>query len=270
MPGSSYVVFGAGGPTGTETVKALASDPECGKKGNVIYAAVRDPLKYVDKFAPLAAEGRGAAVETVAADVTDKASVERALQAGGSSAPCRGVVFAASGTGYWTAKAVDHDGVRNVAEAAASLSSSSSSSSKPRVVLVSSMLTHPENRWHPIRILLNNIRWSLMDEKFRGEEALAECPGADWCVIRPGGLINAPAGSRGLVKADKDVTKEVGTGSLPRADVAAACVRALSDPRASRHKFSIYARRAKKGEAPAEAVDPSSKAYGEMVGRLFD
>jgi hypothetical protein len=38
-----------------------------------------------------------------------------------------------------------------------------------RVVLVSSMLTHPSNRFHPVRILLNNIRYSLMDRKFESE-----------------------------------------------------------------------------------------------------
>jgi hypothetical protein len=25
-----------------------------------------------------------------------------------------------------------------------------------------------QNRWHPIRLLLNNIRWGLMDAKFKG------------------------------------------------------------------------------------------------------
>lgn len=27
----------------------------------------------------------------------------------------------------------------------------------------------PHNRWHPIRIMLNNFRWSLMDYKYKGE-----------------------------------------------------------------------------------------------------
>jgi len=266
----SYVVFGAGGPTGYETVKALAADPDF--RNATIVAAVRDPLKYVDKFAPLAAEGKGARVETVAADVTDKATVEAAINNStqnkdGGQLKCKGVVFAASGTTYWSAKSVDHEGVKNVAEAAAA-----SAPSPPRVVLVSSMLTHPENRWHPIRLLLNSIRWSLMDEKFKGEEALRSTAGlaGNWCVIRPGGLVNAPAGSRGLVIADKDVKKEVGTGSLPRSDVAAACVKALKDDRAKGHTFSIYARRVKKGDPQPEPVDPSTPAYGQMIAKLFD
>ncbi len=33
------------------------------------------------------------------------------------------------------------------------------------VVLVSSALVTPKNRYSPIRLILNNIRWSLMDAK---------------------------------------------------------------------------------------------------------
>lgn len=36
------------------------------------------------------------------------------------------------------------------------------------VVLVTSMLVTPKNRWNPIRLLLNNIRYGLMDSKFKG------------------------------------------------------------------------------------------------------
>ena len=265
MPGDSIVVFGAGGPTGQETVKALAADPV--HKGATVVAAVRSPAKYEATFASIGGGGngnKGATVVPVAADVTDPASVAAALKHGGAT--CKGVVFAASGNTYWSAAPVDRDGVRNVADAAAALPT------KPRVVLVSSMLTHPANRWHPIRVLLNNIRWALMDNKYAGEELLRNhaALGGNWCVIRPGGLVNAPAGSRGVVKSDKDVTKEVGTGSLPRADVAAACVRALTDDRAKGHTFSIYAARVKKGDAPPAAVDPSTPAYGDMIEALFD
>jgi len=260
MPQDSYVVFGAGGPTGYETVKALAADPAL--KQATILAAVRDEKKYLDRFAtPLAAEGAGAAVSLIQADVTDKASVEAALRKEGTA--CKGVVFAASGSGYWSAAGVDRDGVKNVAEAAAALPS------KPRVVLVSSMLTHPSNRFHPIRVLLNNIRWSLMDHKYAGEEALRKS-GAEFVVLRPGGLATAPAGSRGALKSDKDVEKEVGTGALPRADVAAAAVRALKDGRAAGHTFSIYAPRAKKGDPPAPTVDAAAPAYAQMIAGLFD
>jgi hypothetical protein len=55
------------------------------------------------------------------------------------------------------------------------------------------MMTHPSNRWHPVRILLNNIRWSLMDYKFKSEEALKDS-GVSWTVVRPGGLTTGERG----------------------------------------------------------------------------
>ena len=53
-------------------------------------------------------------------------------------------------------------GIKSVAQAAAA---------NQRVVLVSSALVTPKNRFSPIRIILNNIRWSLMDNKFKGAVA---------------------------------------------------------------------------------------------------
>jgi len=48
-------------------------------------------------------------------------------------------------------------GVRNVAQVA--------KEKGLHVVLVSSALVTPKNRFSPIRLLLNNIRWGLMDAK---------------------------------------------------------------------------------------------------------
>lgn len=96
-----------------------------------------------------------------------------------------------------------------------------------RIVLVSSALVTPKNRcglhapqrkpqtglplvmrgaddggrWHPIRMLLNNIRWGLMDAKFRGENLL-RAGGVPYTVVRPGGLTNDPPGQRELVASE--------------------------------------------------------------------
>lgn len=42
-----------------------------------------------------------------------------------------------------------------------------------------------KHRFHPIRLLLNNIRWGLMDAKFRGENLLREGR-VPYTVVRPG------------------------------------------------------------------------------------
>lgn len=203
---------------------------------------MRDPSKHADKFP------QSDRLEVVAGDATDRASLDAAL------AGARGVIFAASGSGYWSADPVDHRGVVNTAAAA------KAAGGVERVVLVSSMLTDPANRWHPVRILLNNIRYGLMDAKFKGEEAL-KASGVAWTVVRPGGLKNGPAGQVEL-KADRDVKKEVGMGSIARADVAAICVEALTNADAAGHKFSVYS--PKNAPALAEGAD-----YAAHVRALF-
>ncbi|KAI8476283.1 MAG: hypothetical protein J3K34DRAFT_401798 [Monoraphidium minutum] len=233
---SANVVLGAGGPTGAECVKRLLEvtrDP--------VRAVVRDPSKYAEAFP------KDARLQVVAGDVTDKTSLTKAFEG------AKGVIFAASGRGYWSANAVDYEGVVNTAEAA------KAAGSVGRVVLVSSMLSDPANRFHPVRVLLNNIRWSLMDYKFKGEEAL-KASGVGWTVVRPGGLTTGERG-KNVIVADKDVTREVGMGSIPRADVAAVCVAALASPAAVGAKFSVYCR--KKPEEPLEGD------YGAHVASLF-
>lgn len=84
------VVLGAGGGTGLECVKRLlqvGTEP--------VRAVVRDPSKYADVFP------QDQRLEVVPGDVTDSNSVSKCL------ADAKGVVFAASGKGFWTASAVD-------------------------------------------------------------------------------------------------------------------------------------------------------------------
>ena len=48
-----------------------------------------------------------------------------------------------------------------------------------------------------MRMLLNNIRYGLMDEKLAGETVL-RASGVPFTVVRPGGLTNAEAGKADL------------------------------------------------------------------------
>ena len=48
-----------------------------------------------------------------------------------------------------------------------------------------------------MRIILNNIKWSLMDEKLKGEEAL-RASGVPYTIVRPGGLTDQPGGKAKL------------------------------------------------------------------------
>ena len=73
-----------------ECVKRLA------QLGKPVRAIVRSPEKYKDDFA-----GLGSSVTTVKGDVTDPESLARAFDG------VTGIIFAASGKGYWSARSVD-------------------------------------------------------------------------------------------------------------------------------------------------------------------
>jgi uncharacterized protein YbjT (DUF2867 family) len=213
--------------------------------GTPVRAVVRSVEKYAGRFPP--------DTEVVAGDVTDEASLQKAF------AGCKGVIFAASASTYWKGpKDVDYLGVQKTALAA-------KGAEVERVVLVSSRLVNPTNRFHPIRILLNNIKWGLMDNKFLGEEALRNS-GQDYCIVRPGGL----TGGDNQRKANSDPGMEhimasaaegdVGnSSSIHRTDVASVVVEALNSGDAKNKTVEIVSR-------PRLDTDPDFKAH---VAGLF-
>jgi len=208
-----------------------------------IVAVVRDPKKYEGAFP------QHARLNLVAGDVTDKGSLQKALQG------CQYVINAASGKGYFSSRSVDNEGVANVAEVA-------KQAGAEQVVLVSSMLVTPKNRWNPIRLLLNNIRWGLMDEKFNGEEALRRS-GMPYTVVRPAGLKNTPPQQDEIVAAQGD-TGTV-SGSISRADVAAVCVAALGNPAAQNVTVEVMTRK----DQPASNRWADRAEYNKMLQQIF-
>ncbi|KAL3160962.1 hypothetical protein ABBQ38_009354 [Trebouxia sp. C0009 RCD-2024] len=213
------VVFGAGGGVGFECVQHLLG------KGNSVRAVVRSPEKYKDKFP------KSDLLTVAKGDVTDAASIKDMMQG------AKGAIFAASGSTYWSASSVDFQGVEKVAEAA---------TGKQRVVLCSSALVTPKNRWNPIRIILNNVRWALMDNKFKGEWALRNS-GKSFTIVRPGGLTNAAGGESKLITGQGDDMKP---GSVSRADVAAVMVAALTTDAADKITFELSSDKSEKPTGP--------------------
>ncbi|KAG2500712.1 hypothetical protein HYH03_001477 [Edaphochlamys debaryana] len=213
--GPANVVFGAAGATGLEVVKRLLE-----KESLPTRAVCRDPAKLAGVLEP------SPKLQVVKGDVTDPASLKEALKG------ARGVVFAASGRGYWSASEVDFQGVANVAAAAKEAGAG-------RVVLVSSMLVTKKNWLNPVRLLLNNIRWGLMDNKLKGEDAL-RASGVDYTIVRPGGLGRQPGGQATLVTGQGDCMSA--GGQIQRADVAAVVVEALGNPGASRVTLELVSR----------------------------
>eukprot|EP00928_Gymnodinium_smaydae_P006243 TRINITY_DN12188_c0_g2_i1.p1 TRINITY_DN12188_c0_g2~~TRINITY_DN12188_c0_g2_i1.p1 ORF type:complete len:274 (-),score=51.13 TRINITY_DN12188_c0_g2_i1:94-840(-) len=221
-------VLGAGGPTGLECIRALAAS------GTPVRAVVRNVNKYAGKFPD--------ACEVVCGDVTDESSLRTAL------AGCKGVVFAASASTYrgpggpWQ---VDYLGVEKATHAAGYVGVA-------RFVLVSSRLVNPSNRCHPIRILLNNIKYSLMDYKFKGEQAL-RTSGLEYVIVRPGGLkggegsgpqarpSDTAPGAEYIIAAGPEGDVQ-GSQSIHRADVAAVVCEALRSADAKNKTIEIVSR----------------------------
>ena len=226
------VVFGAGGGTGAAAVRRAAA------LGHPVRAVVRTPAAHADRFAGVAG------VELVAGDVTDAASVADAVRG------AHGVVFAAATSTFFGASDVDEkvrfaagndtplcynsrslrraaprQGVLNVASAAAS-------AGVRRVVLISSAFVSPHQFWHPVRLILNTIKWRLMDAKYEGEQHLRRS-GVSYTVIRPGRLLHAPGGVKALAVSQGDVLQG-GSPGISRDDVAHVALAALFDDAAQR------------------------------------
>lgn len=219
------VVFGAGRGVGLQCVKHMLQN------GLKVRAVVRSPDKYADTFP------QDKNLSVVSGDVTDVASLKSVLQR------AKGAIFAASASSYWAGAAVDFRGVSNVAQAAGP--------DQP-IVLVSSALVTPKNRFSPIRLILNNIKWGLMDNKYKGECALRDS-GKHYTIVRPGQLTNDAGGQHKLVTGQRDVMK---TGSVSRADVAAVCVAAITTQAADGLTFEL------KTDKGAEAGDVSAVFEG--------
>jgi len=228
-------VVGAGGATGLETVKALLAFPTL-----QVRCVVRSPDKYAGKFGK---------AEVVKGDVTDEASLKEAFKG------CHGVVFAASASTYRGPGGpyeVDNMGLQNTARCA-------KAAGVARLVVVSSRLVNPINKWHPIRIILNNIKYSLMDYKFEGEEFVRKS-GLPYVIVRPGGLTGGEGqrqaksepGSEHILAAAAE--GDLGSArSIHRGDVAAVVCEALLSEDATNKTIEIVAR-------PRNADDPSFEA----------
>lgn len=213
-------VFGAGGKTGQECVKAALA------RGDSVRAVVRDVSKYEGSMAALSPSGK---LELIAGDVQASPAELKKLLAGSSAA-----IFAASASKEGSVWEVDRDGLANVAAAA------KETPGLRRVVAVSSALVSPHNGWHPVRLLLNNMRGGgqkIMDAKFEGEKLL-RASGCDFTVIRPGGLMDAaPLGASALKVSQGDKS---GAGRVARSDVAELCVAAAhAGPEASRVTLEV-------------------------------
>ena len=205
-------VFGGSGFVGTQVVRALA------KKGWRVRVACRRPQRAYD-LVPFGDVGQ---IQLKRADVTDRASVERAVEGASAVINLVGILYATPGRGF---QAVHVDGARNVAEAAAAAGAK-------RLVQMSAIGADPDGPSKYART------------KAEGEAAAREAfPGVT--IIRPSivfgpedGFFNRFAQMAGLTP----VLPLFGGGvqkyqPVYVGDVAQAYARVLSDPAAAGQTF---------------------------------
>ena len=210
-----FIVLGAKGGTGREIAQCLAALPTTVVRE--IRCVVRDPSSVPQGALPLADKR----LVLAAGDVTRPETL--GMEGKGHDDVADGVFFAASGKGYHAALAVDEVGVGAVATAAAA-------AGVRRVLLVSSQLVHPTNRWSPIRMLLNSLtglfaKRGLMDFKWAGEQLL-RASGVPYTIVRPGRLIDG-VGHAAEPRVGQCNGSFMRGAPTTRADVAVVCVAAV-------------------------------------------
>jgi uncharacterized protein YbjT (DUF2867 family) len=222
-PVRSVLVVGATGQTGRLVVEELT------RQGYQVRAFVRDAEK--------ARELLGDGVQLVTGEVQDQDSIGPAVQ--GMDAVIS-AIGARGAKGPDRPEMVDYQGVSNLAEAAAA-------AGVGQFVLVSSMGATQED--HPLNKMFGNVLiWKL-----KGENAL-RASGVPYTIVRPGGLVNEPAGQGRVVFVQGDPKTQ---GVIARADVAEVCVAALGNADALNKTLEIY-------RVPGEAAGDLRGAFAPL------
>ena len=195
-----------------------------GETGQLIVPKLLEAQYTVRAFVRDTGKGRevlGESVELAAGDIKNPATIAAALV---------GVDYVVSAVGASAASGedrpekVDYEGVRNLADASAE-------AGIRHVVIVSSMGVTDED--HQLNKFFGNVlKW-----KAQGEQALRDS-GVPYTIVRPGGLINEPGGQVRIVAVQGDPPMD--NARIPRADLAAVCVAALTSPAARNKTLEVF------------------------------
>lgn len=88
----------------------------------------------------------------------------------------------------------------------------------------------------------------------------------EYCVVRPGGLTNDPPGRATIVASQGDVASK--GGRISRADVAAVCVEALTNPGARNVTLEIVSA-PPSGQSPGPQQQQAISAYEQKLRSLW-
>ena len=233
---TTFIVLGAKGATGRLIVAELLARPE--DEVRRVLACVRNPDAVPEGTFP-SGDARLEIVKHVIS-LTGPGLPSAAVD---SADDVHTVFYAAAGKGYEICKVVDRFGPGLVGKAVAD-----AGIKECRVVLISSQLVDPVNRWNLVRGFLNTINTGLfhhegmMDFKFQGEQMLRESGVSSWTILRPGRLGDGPVKSSGAISTGQN-NASFGSGGSPlaRADLATIAVVCAFSPDASNTTVEIGA-----------------------------
>jgi uncharacterized protein YbjT (DUF2867 family) len=205
------LVAGGSGRTGRYVMRELAD-------GGIPFRAT---TRNVDEATGrLGAEATG--VDWIAADLRDAEAARTAMR-GIDHVIC--VIGSRELGGANSAEFVDYGAVRNLVDAARA------EGVRHFVLLTAIGVTDPQSPAN--RIFKGALEW-----RFKGEEHL-RASGLDYTVVRPGGLVDDPAGVKGVLLAQGDDWRRLRGSTITRGDLAAVLVECLRNPAADRLTFEI-------------------------------
>lgn len=165
---------------------------------------------------------RFAAVEWIEADLRDPAQAAGAMR---NVDQVISVIGANQVSGDNSAEFVDYGAVKNLVDAAVR------ENVRHFVLLTAIGVTDPD---HPF----NKVTRGALGWRLRGEDHLRSS-GLSYTIVRPGGLVNDPAGQQGLRIEQGDRWQPLLRSTLSRADLAQVLVEALRNPAARNTTFEL-------------------------------
>ncbi|MEO7387578.1 MAG: SDR family oxidoreductase [Gammaproteobacteria bacterium] len=205
------LVAGASGRAGTDVMRRLK------EQGIPFRAMTRSRAEAEKRIGP-----DFAGVDWIECDVRDPAQVARAMQGVGRVIS---VIGANQLGGDNSAEFVDYGGVKNLVDAAVR-------EKVGRFVLLTAIgVTDPD---HPF----NKVTKGALGWRFQGEQYL-RASGVAYTVVRPGGLVNDPAGQKGLRLEQGDHWRPLLRSTLSRDDLALVLIESLTQPGARNTTFEL-------------------------------
>lgn len=231
------VVAGATGQTGRRVLERLASKP-----GLTVVAGVRNVNKAEKALSESSTVIRGAMVQNVASvdttnvqfahlDVVQDSvdALANTLQGADALVICTGFIPGNPLKMGDEAHKVDNVGTCRLVDAA-------KQAGVKKVVMVSSILTNGRN-WGQEKspgFVVTNAFGGVLDEKIVAENYLRKS-GADYTIVRPGGLKAKPPSGALIISKEDTLT----SGEISRDLVADVCVASLTDGKASNKVLEI-------------------------------